>query len=246
MELQYLSKYPTKHLSCIYKITSPSGKIYIGKTINLRSRIWSYNSLLKTKKVSQGLLLNSFKKYGIDVHNIEVIEVIEKEKLCEREIYYIDFFKSLFPDNPKGLNLTKGGEGMLGRKHTEETKEKIRRKATGRKASAETKIKMSNFRKGIPKTKEWLDLVRGKKPSREIVEKRIKAMKTFPVVTKEMIEKAAEVCKKPIRIYKNNIFIGEFKSVKEGAVFINKTPSTVCNYLKGKTKSKEGYICEYI
>ena len=28
-----------KEISCIYKITSPSGKIYIGQTVNLKNRV---------------------------------------------------------------------------------------------------------------------------------------------------------------------------------------------------------------
>lgn len=49
----------------IYKITSPSGKIYIGQSRDLDKRLKSYKcGSSKTK--GQPKLYNSFEKYGID------------------------------------------------------------------------------------------------------------------------------------------------------------------------------------
>lgn len=51
-------------------------------------------------------------------------------------------------DQNVGYNLTAGGDGTFGKKHSDETKEKIRQKAIGRKMSDEVKLAMSKARKG--------------------------------------------------------------------------------------------------
>jgi hypothetical protein len=59
-----------KKYGYIYKITSPTDKVYIGKTTNLKLRV-NYYRRLKCKK--QPLLFNSLSKYGFDNHKFEVI-----------------------------------------------------------------------------------------------------------------------------------------------------------------------------
>ena len=81
-----------------------------------------------------------------DNFTLEVIDFAENaEELKEKEKYYIKFFNSR--DRKIGYNLTDGGDGTFGRKHSEETKEKLRQKALGRKASDEAKKRMSETHK---------------------------------------------------------------------------------------------------
>ena len=54
----------------------------------------------------------------------------------------------------KLANLTEGGEGTVGRIHSEETREKIRRAALGRKYSVEVRAKLSAQRTGKKMTPE--------------------------------------------------------------------------------------------
>lgn len=51
----------------IYKITSPTNRIYIGQSINIQKRIWSYISNHGAK--TQYKLHNSLKKYGWETKN---------------------------------------------------------------------------------------------------------------------------------------------------------------------------------
>jgi hypothetical protein len=44
--------------------------------------------------------------------------------LKEKEKYWIKFYNSM--DQNVGYNLTAGGDGTFGKKHSDETKEKIR------------------------------------------------------------------------------------------------------------------------
>ena len=69
----------------IYKITSPSSKIYIGQTNNFKKRFEVY----KNKRCfSQPRLYSSFLKYGVENHKIEIIEKCDITKLNERERYW--------------------------------------------------------------------------------------------------------------------------------------------------------------
>ena len=136
----------------IYKITSPSGKIYIGQSIDIDRRFYQYRKLACKK---QPVLYNSFIKYGIETHIFEIVEECEKSLLNERELYFIKFYDSY----KNGMNCSLGGEfspsklpevrfkqsetrkrkfaegtlknpmqgksGMLGKKHTKEAMEKL-------------------------------------------------------------------------------------------------------------------------
>lgn len=116
----------------VYKISSPVGKIYIGKSIDVARRIRQYERLNCTR---QPLLLNSFKKYGYSSHNIEILAKSDcYDELNRLEIMYIKLYKS----NVKkygyehGLNMTDGGDGTIGYSHTDESKKKMSLLATGR------------------------------------------------------------------------------------------------------------------
>ena len=69
----------------IYKITSPSGKIYIGQSINIIKRFKNYKCL---SCKDQPIIYNSFKKHGVENHIFEIIEECTIEQLDEREIYW--------------------------------------------------------------------------------------------------------------------------------------------------------------
>jgi group I intron endonuclease len=131
----------------IYKITSPTNKIYIGQSINVENRIKTYKYIGNRKH--QHKLNNSIKKYGLENHIFEIIEECSIEQLNEREIYWIQYYESVI----KGLNLTYGGEGG---KQSEEVKIKKSKSMTGKIFSDETKKKMSESKKGhIMYTDEW-------------------------------------------------------------------------------------------
>lgn len=134
----------------IYKITSPSYKIYIGQSINIEKRFVHY-SFIDCK--SQIRLYNSFKKYGIENHIFEIIEECDIELLNERERYYQDLFDVL---SKNGLNCKLTRTDDKSGKHSEETKlkiglgnkgkirsEKCKENLRTKRHSVETKIKIS-------------------------------------------------------------------------------------------------------
>lgn len=82
----------------IYKITSPTGKIYIGQGTNILRRFVVYNSLnCKLQK----RLYASFQKHGVLNHTFEIIEECLKEDLNCRERYWQDYYNVL---GTNGLN----------------------------------------------------------------------------------------------------------------------------------------------
>jgi group I intron endonuclease len=104
----------------VYKITSPTGKIYIGQTKNLRARLKKYSNLNCQK---QPKLYSSLIKHGFENHSVEVLILTDNmDELNEKEIFFINEFKTY--DTKNGLNLTKGGEGMR-KQHSEKTKKRI-------------------------------------------------------------------------------------------------------------------------
>ena len=116
----------------IYKILSPTNKVYIGQSVDIPKRWKQY----KGTECKQQIKLNrSFKKYGVDNHKFEIIEECSLEQIDERELYWGIFYNVL---GENGLNLRLGeGRGkcsdetklkksiaMKGKKQTEEHKQK--------------------------------------------------------------------------------------------------------------------------
>ena len=140
----------------IYKIISPSNKIYIGQTVNFKKRMSHYKN---NESKAQKLIYRSIKKYGWEQHRVEIVEefIGIKKLVNEKEIFWIDFYKCNRSKYPKGngLNLTDGGEGTVGNKLSERSKNLISKANTGRKMSAESLRKRVETLKSLPpKTKE--------------------------------------------------------------------------------------------
>lgn len=160
----------------IYKITSPTNKVYIGQSVNIKNRISKYkNANCKT----QTILYNSIIKHGWESHVFEILCECKIEELNELERYYQDLY-SVITD--KGMNCcltttsTKSGrlsdktiqklkslkvkestkEKMRNRILTDRHKEKISLSLTGRKISQCTKDKISQSNKGKKRSEECI------------------------------------------------------------------------------------------
>ena len=97
---------PKNGYGYIYKYTSPSGKCYIGQTINsLKERAKSLVNGNGYKKCT--VFWKAIQKYGWNNFKVEILEEVDVNLLNEREKYYISLFDSVAP---KGYNLTSGGE----------------------------------------------------------------------------------------------------------------------------------------
>lgn len=94
----------------IYKIENKiNGKIYIGQSINIKARLRSHicSAYNQNKKNDYDLVIHkAIRKYGADNFSYEIIEECPKEKLNEREEYWIVYYDSYY----NGYNSTKGGD----------------------------------------------------------------------------------------------------------------------------------------
>lgn len=168
-------KYP-KHDDChgvVYKLTSPSGKIYIGQTIKLTSRLLSHKR--EARKGSHCWIHQAIAKYKLDSFQIEIIA--KAQSAVELNELEIQFIQDLDARNPKvGYNSSLGGaqspeirkqvaERRRGYKHAEETKLKQARAACERWSNLEAREEHSKLCSGIPKTEEAKSAMR--KPHRK-------------------------------------------------------------------------------
>lgn len=98
----------------IYEISNKiNNKKYVGQTtMELNRRIYFHQ-----KNNTNTIIKKAINKYGIENFDIFIIEEIENKLLNEREIYWINKLNTVIPN---GYNLTKGGGGVSGYKHSDE------------------------------------------------------------------------------------------------------------------------------
>lgn len=139
----------------IYQITSPSGKVYIGKSKNLHKRWITYINLHCKKQVR---LYNSFVKYGVNVHKFEIIEECFESQLDKREAFHKrKFIKINNWDKALFCHINDG----KGKKMSDETKLKIGKTHIGNtytlgyKFTNEQKKRISNAKKGKKQSEKW-------------------------------------------------------------------------------------------
>jgi hypothetical protein len=96
---EYISDYAAAgDTNTIYSITAPDGMVYIGHTRRKkRFRLAEHKKFYKSRAQYIPLLYNSFDKWGIDNHKIEILKEWEgtKEEGMEIESRLIQFYKSI-------------------------------------------------------------------------------------------------------------------------------------------------------
>jgi len=191
----------------IYKIVSPSNKIYIGQSTNIDQR-WYYYKKLYCK--SQTKLYYSLKKYTPEKHNFIIIEECPENMLLERETYWKNYYKVL--DQPSLCCRIDGKGG----KNSNETKLKM--------SISAKKAGMGKWNKGRTQSKEEKQLRSqiklGYKPTSSHIEN----------MRKGMLGKNAT----PILCINDN---KSYSSIREAAKILNLNERSIQNHLTGLTKS---------
>jgi group I intron endonuclease len=101
----------------IYKITNPIGQVYIGLSCDIEKRFYQHKLSKSNTK-----LCKSFKFFGIENHNFEILELVSLYKdLLKREMFYIDKYNS----KKQGLNSTKGTTPVYYKKPCQEYMDSI-------------------------------------------------------------------------------------------------------------------------
>ncbi len=227
----------------IYKITSPSGKIYIGQSRDINRRIHHYKYNFGK---GQPRIYNSIMKYGWENHNFEIICECDESELNKLEIYYIRFYDTF--NSIQGMNLNEGGNSSC---LLDETKKKISKSLKGIKRSKETKEKMSISKKGVhsyfpsEKTKQKLSIaIKGIKRSKETKEKMSKC-KTGLTHSNETKLKISKNKSSLYRIYnqKNELYHEIHGNIKKELKKLKLPEHTFCNTYRNNEKIKNGKYC---
>lgn len=135
-----------------------TNQYYIGQSSNLQKRLRDHRNNLVNNKHHNKHLQSSWNKYGEKNFIFKIIEECDIDNLNDLEVFYIKKFDSFH----NGFNKTAGGDfipqeffdnsgknnSFYGRKHTKESKQKMREAKIGKKLSQEHKNKISKKLKG--------------------------------------------------------------------------------------------------
>lgn len=189
----------------VYKITSPSGKVYIGQSWDIVERWRAYKSSYPLR--GQPKLAASLRKYGASAHKFEIAYWFSagctQQDLNNGEIFLMQKHKD---EGAELLNIR--GGGSRGRVDPESSRKMVAtRRARGSyvvsEATREKYRQAQKGRKGKPhreETKRRLaELARGRKPSAEALEKNRQAQlgRTHSAETKAKIAAAHIGRKRP-------------------------------------------------
>lgn len=217
-------------MGVIYKITSPTGRLYVGKTKHLGRRINSYKyKIVKNIGWKNSMIMNSLQKYGWNAHKFEIIEECKNEKLDEREIYWIRELDTYCFDNPRNMNMSTGGDG--GAKKWMFDIERRKRQS----------IKFKGERNpfyGKTQNEEWR-----KKKSKEVSEFNKKNNINIP---QWGAEKGRDIVRRPVICYDSNgDFIIEFSCAAQAERDMNLDHTSISMVCNRKRTHVGGFIFRY-
>lgn len=196
----------TEKITGIYSITSPTGRIYIGQSIDIERR-WKEHKYRSTNNTTK--LYESFKKYGVEKHIFEIIEVCRKEDLNQRERYWQETLNAV----SQGLNyiLTETDTKPRVNYLTEEHKANISKGKTGQSISPETRKKISEANKGRV---AWNKGKQGVQKHSEETKEKLRIMKTGKPNLGTLGRKRSEAEKKAISEKMKEIWAKRLQSKK--------------------------------
>jgi group I intron endonuclease len=207
----------------IYKITSPSNKIYIGQSVDILKRLNKYKKL---NCKSQSKLYRSFLKYGFQSHSFEIIEKCDIYSLNNKERYWQEYYNCI----SDGLNCLYQRTDVKKQIMSDITKNKISNTTKGKIFSEKTKEKISQSLKGKPKSKEHIKKIsesnKGKKRNK---------------ISKETLLKLSQNNKNSKIVLDLNTGV-YYNSVSELSKLINIKFSTLNAKLSGQNVNNTQYV----
>ena len=221
----------------IYKITNIiTNKCYIGETKekNPETR-WKQHKRTIEKGIGCPALQNAVKKYGIDNFTFKVVIICFDEERFKFEKEYIKKFNSIAPN---GYNLTSGGEGggFIGKKHSQETINKISNTLKNK------YINDDELRKNVTeKNKHLMNLKETKEKITNSVlnTDRCKLLKENKLSFKDL---TVEVSQYTI----DGIFINNYNSIIQAQKETGISSKTISKVINNKQKSSGGFIWKRI
>jgi group I intron endonuclease len=135
--------------SAIYAIVNNvTHDMYVGSAVAVNRRWSAHMCNLRKGTHHCQHLQNAYRKYGSNAFDWEIVQFVEnKEKLIEREQFWIDFFRPAY-------NKRKIANSCLGVKRSQQARDNMRNAQLGKKQSLETIAKRSIALKGTPRSAE--------------------------------------------------------------------------------------------
>jgi group I intron endonuclease len=223
----------------IYTLSHPvtSEIVYVGKTVtSLSTRLSGH--ILDSKRHNRKICkwIKKLSKQGL-TPVIEELDMCSENESSQLERFYIQMFKSW---NFTLKNHTDGGEGLLGFRHSEKTRQLKSKQIKGESNPFYGKKHTDDVKQRISAANK------NRKMGDEFSNRRREYMKLNPL-SKETRQKIAEANKIPIvQLDMNLNYIITHKSTADACQFISGTLSShICNCCKGKRKSHKGFKWMY-
>lgn len=199
----------------IYKTTCLiNSKVYIGMSTKDDENYLGSGSVIKS----------AIKKYGKKNFKRDILEYCDTfEKLCEREIYWVEYYKNLLKEDC--YNVSSGGKGGNWKMWMSE--DRINEVLSNfKKASDLKKGKYSSWNKGIKYSEDMIEKLsrahKGKKQSKQTVEKRVSKL-----IGKKRNEEQKQNLSKSLKAVYSNGFSKEHKmklsQSRKGAIMPEET-----------------------
>jgi len=202
-------------MGCIYRIINKlNGKSYVGKWhLDSPKGRFSTHKRNASDEKHQEHVYRAIRRDGVENVDFTLICVCKNEDLVDLEKTYIKEFDTF---GPNGYNMTSGGEGIPGYRHTPKTIEHLRIQSTGKFPDAEIRKRISDGLKGhtvsaktrekqriastgVPKSAETLKKIsdggKGRVKSKEECENISRGLKGKPK-SKEHIDKIKKAKRK--------------------------------------------------
>lgn len=202
---------------CLYKHTSPSGKVYIGITSKPIKKRWQNGAGYFTCKA----FYRAITKYGWDNIKHEVLFTnLSKEMAEQLEILLIKHYKEL----RLSYNITDGGKGFLGYKPSNETRRLL--------------SEASKRRKSYTWKEESKELLR------QAHARNIESYRTQEF--REKISKAVDYKKVKVSQFTlNGELLRCFKSANEAQKYTGVDRGAILRCCKGKVRKAGNFIWKY-
>lgn len=242
----------------IYKITSPSNRIYVGSTKNITRRFRDYRNL---KCQKQRKLYNSFIKHGVENHKFEVITECEEIDLLKLETQFGELYNVLDYKSGLNLQLPKDGDklggvskevinpgkfkkGIIpknkGIPRTEEQKKHHSMIMMGRKSKRKGIVtNKPAWNRGIPLTDEVKKKLSESLKGRNAWNKGLKCREETKLKLSIANKNQEAVNKKIILDVNTGVF---YMSIKEASILNNIKRTTLNAMLSGQNKNKTSLI----
>lgn len=252
---------------CVYKHTTPSGKVYIGITQQDPKKRWQHGY----GYVKNIVFYRAINKYGWDSIEHEVLfDGLTEEEAKKAEVELIAKYNS--NDTRYGYNITAGGDFATSRPHSEEEKERARAFWLGKNnpnaravicletlevfdtateatvAKHASKVIACCRREYKHRTSggyHWAYYDSDKPMSHyeEMLANFVEEESKPRVVSERARRLTSERCSVPVKCVET----GEvFKSLRAAAEATGANQSNICNCCKGKKKTAVGFHWEYV